>query len=174
MIEFVDNFFTKDQLFYIDHYIDDTKEKYEWRSSYGWNDNIKWGVDSRTLIREAPDFVRQKIIKHFNFKDDDNLFVLIHLWFPGSHIGWHDDERYDIAGTIYLNEDWHPNFGGLFLYSEGFDKSSLNPLGEIKAVVPKYNTLNINRENNGHAISSTLLTAPIRKTIQFFHVKQND
>jgi len=174
MIEFVNNFFKQDEIYHINEYIEKTKDKLEWKSSFSWNDNIKWGVDSRTLVRKAPGFVRQRIINHFNFKDDSDLFCMIHLWFPGAHIAWHNDGMYDVAGTIYLNEDWHPNLGGLFLYSEGFNKVEQRPIGEIKAFVPKFNTLNINRGNNGHAVTSTIVTAPLRKTVQFFHRKQND
>ena len=171
MIEIVSNFFKQDEIFHINDYVKKTKNHFTWKSSFSWDDNIKWGVEARTLLTIAPGFVRQRIIKHFNFKDDDNLFVGIYLWFPGANIAWHNDTQYDYGGTIYLNERWHANHGGLFLYSDGFDKEQQKPVGEIKGFVPEYNTMIVNKDNNGHAVTTTTVSAPIRKTIQFFHRK---
>ena len=62
MIEIVSNFFKQDEIFHINDYVKKTKKHFTWKSSFSWDDNIKWGVEARTLLTIAPGFVRQRII----------------------------------------------------------------------------------------------------------------
>lgn len=54
--------------------------------------------------------------------------VYLHIWNVGSHINWHTDGVGNrAAATIYLNEDWNVNWGGLFLYDNNGHASWFNP-----------------------------------------------
>jgi Rps23 Pro-64 3,4-dihydroxylase Tpa1-like proline 4-hydroxylase len=85
--------------------------------------------------------------------------ILCYYGMPNSHISWHNDANYDSAISIYLNRDWNPNYGGLFLYK--MEK-------KIHAVVPYINTGVLLKNGIWHAVSSTTKTAPIRYSIQIF------
>ena len=42
--------------------------------------------------------------------------IYYYLWGPGSYIPWHSDEVYSSAFSIYMNENWNYEDGGLFQY----------------------------------------------------------
>lgn len=94
------------------------------------------------------------------------LGILFYFWLPGSYIPWHNDGySYTNALTIYLNEDWKYNYGGLFQYELD---------GEIKTIIPKPNHGVLQIGDIEHATTITSLYAPIRKTIQIFFKKPED
>jgi hypothetical protein len=51
------------------------------------------------------------------------------IYSPNSYITWHGDDEYIAGSTIYLNREYHPNDGGLFLYRDESSESVKN--GEI-------------------------------------------
>jgi Rps23 Pro-64 3,4-dihydroxylase Tpa1-like proline 4-hydroxylase len=54
--------------------------------------------------------------------------IYMHIWNIGSHINWHTDgDENRAAATIYLNELWDPNWGGLFLFDNNGHASWFNP-----------------------------------------------
>jgi hypothetical protein len=92
--------------------------------------------------------------------DIDIKCVNFYYWMQGSHIPWHDDVGHSGGITIYLNEHWNINHGGLFLF---------NPDDEtINAIVPKKNRAIIQLGGIPHSVSATTKTSIIRKTIQIF------
>ena len=159
MINLEYNFFNQDELAEIDNFIDATKNNFEWRTSFCWDDNVKYGVDNLTLCRLAPDFVLKKLQNYFN--TSNYISTMIYLWFPNSHIAWHNDSHSEYTGTIYLNNNWNENYGGYFNYKE-------QKTNEIKTVIPQHNLMLVNRGNISHCVTPTISTAPIRKTLQFF------
>ena len=57
------------------------------------------------------------------FEKFERVTVFLHIWPSGSQIGWHHDaddtgavDR--IGSTIYINEHWNWNWGGLFIYDD--------------------------------------------------------
>lgn len=58
------------------------------------------------------------------FNDYNTLIVYMHVWLPGSQINWHHDSSETenapqrLSSTIYINESWNWNWGGLFLYDD--------------------------------------------------------
>lgn len=91
----------------------------------------------------------------------------LYAWLPGSYIPWHNDGRHAAAVTVYLNQYWDRDWGGLFLY-EDTD-------GAIHAVVPRFNLGLRNSANLRHA--TTPVTADAvepRYTLQLFPSPQTD
>ena len=89
--------------------------------------------------------------------------ILCYYGMPNCYIGWHNDTEYDSAISIYLNRDWSPNYGGLFLYK--LEKN-------IHAVVPYINTCVLQKNGIWHAVSFTTKNAPIRLSLQIFCKKK--
>lgn len=52
-------------------------------------------------------------------------------WDIGAATGMHDDSRYMFNATFYLNKDWLPDDGGIYVYLDG---------EEYKAFIPEYNS----------------------------------
>lgn len=85
--------------------------------------------------------------------------IMCYYWMPNSHICWHNDTNHSGAVTIYLNRDWNPNHGGLFLYEQG---------STIQAVLPIMNRAVMQIGGEMHAVTCTTSRAPIRCTLQMF------
>jgi len=85
--------------------------------------------------------------------------IMFYYWMAGSHISWHNDENHRAGITIYLNEYWNRDHGGLFLF---------NHENEIKGIYPKRNMAVEQCGNVEHSVSPTSRTSDIRYTIQIF------
>tara|TARA_R110002020_G_scaffold113524_1_gene261302 strand:- start:1493 stop:1975 length:483 start_codon:yes stop_codon:yes gene_type:complete len=139
----------------IDTYINQSWNRYEWRTSMDWGVDIK-RFSTPVGILQAPEEFCTPIKKLFN-RSIDNKGIMFYFWPPGSYIGWHNDKEYSFGATIYLNKTWDINHGGIFLYHEG---------NSLKAHKPTYNTCVINNKKTYHCVSITAPDAPIRTTIQ--------
>lgn len=85
--------------------------------------------------------------------------VYIHLFSRNSFIPWHDDKKYPYTATVYLNETWDVDFGGLFLYEDD---------SNLKCIMPKFNTAVYFEPPLGHATTVTTINAPLRESLQIF------
>jgi hypothetical protein len=82
-----------------------------------------------------------------------------------SYIPWHDDTKHEVAITVYLNEVWDRDWGGIFLYMA-------DEPATIRGYAPKFNT---GVKNTGHIMHATTMVttdaeAP-RFTLQIFPKK---
>lgn len=83
----------------------------------------------------------------------------VHLFSRNSFIPWHDDSKYKMSGTVYLNTQWDKDMGGGFLYEEG---------DEIKAVFPEFNKGGFFVPPMMHTTTITAINAPMRESLQIF------
>ena len=83
----------------------------------------------------------------------------MHLFSRNSFIPWHNDSKYIFTVTVYLNNSWDINFGGLFVFQEGT---------ELKCLFPKYNTAVNYVPPVGHTTTTTNINAPFRESLQIF------
>jgi Rps23 Pro-64 3,4-dihydroxylase Tpa1-like proline 4-hydroxylase len=135
-----------------------------WRSSISWEEKIRKS-SAPVLIyllnkdKYIYDYFRNKYDNMLPHLKNKEMFIMYFLWPRLSFIAFHNDHNHFFASTIYLNEDWHEDYGGLFLYKEK---------NEIKAIVPKFNLAITNPKNIIHGTSLTTIDAPFRETIQIF------
>ena len=88
-----------------------------------WGSGLEKGSLSPVLILPLEEY-KSYFIEKYNridplFSEFKNLVCYMHIWLPGSQINWHHDGGQDnsrISSTIYINEYWDRNWGGLFLY----------------------------------------------------------
>ena len=100
-----------------------------WGSSIGWDQNLSL-ISSNTLTHRISNKSLEKEIKSsiekaldVDFEKEELTFVpSIYVWGGGSYITWHPDECYPYNGTIYLNEEWDSDDGGVFLYKDSQTK----------------------------------------------------
>jgi Rps23 Pro-64 3,4-dihydroxylase Tpa1-like proline 4-hydroxylase len=76
-------------------------------------------------------------------------------WGRDTGINPHSDERYLLGATLYLNETWQQEWGGLFMCKD--------------TVVPQYNLLVINDRQENHCVSRIKPQAPYERiTLQIW------
>ena len=88
--------------------------------------------------------------------------IRLHFLLPNSHIPWHID-NHKTGITIFLNNDWDLDHGGLFLYKDRDNNDN------IKAILPEKNKIVIVRNGiTPHAVSILSNNSKIRRTLQIF------
>lgn len=137
-----------------------------WGSSIGWDQNLSL-ISSNTLTHRISNKTLEKEIKSsmekaldVDFEKEDLTFVpSIYVWGGGSYITWHPDDCYPYNGTIYLNEKWDSDDGGIFLYKE-------NQTKEIKGIEPTYNSMVVNSATKEDPHNSHCVTCIVPGTIK--------
>jgi Rps23 Pro-64 3,4-dihydroxylase Tpa1-like proline 4-hydroxylase len=85
--------------------------------------------------------------------------VLFHYWTRGSYIPWHTDAGFKAGVTIYLNDRWGRDDGGLFLYRED---------EQIKGLIPEFNMMVVQVGGTDHCVTPITRVGSIRASIQIF------
>ena len=92
----------------------------------------------------------------------NKLMFLYNLWYPYSGLAWHDDGGRKFGATLYLNQEWGLNDGGIFLYK-------CNQTGEIKGHIPEQNTMVIVDDGELHTVTTVNPAVPEpRMTLQIW------
>lgn len=159
-------------------YEDITKELKETISSGNWSCSLlKWewtilrGVKGACLFTRVSDTLKHKIvdeIKQYFPKDYTDYIILFYIWTYNSGIPSHDDGHNKAAATLYLNENWSVDYGGIFIWED----ESLD--GEKhRCVCPKKKTMVVNDKHEFHLVTPVSQDAPeYRYTIQI-RVRKN-
>jgi hypothetical protein len=144
------------------NYFKSILDKNVWGSSIGWNQNLSL-ISSNTLTHNILNKTLEKEIKNIvekaldvNFEKEELTFVAsIYVWSGGSYITWHPDDCYPYNGTIYLNEKWDSDDGGVFLYKD-------NQTKKIKGIEPTYNSMVVNSatEEDPHNVHCVTCIVP--------------
>lgn len=142
-----------------------------WSSNYNWQQNIV-KASHPVLTRPFEDEVASRIIDMLidrGITDHREWSVMNFVWTKLSYIPWHNDDKYSESITIYLNESWDEDWGGIFLYKES------RIAKEVKGLFPVFNTAVKNARNLTHCITPVSLDAGApRFTIQMFSQKERD
>lgn len=101
--------------------------------------------------------IKSEIEKHN--KEYRILSIMYYYWQPGSYIPWHGDGKYSSAMTIYLNNEWNYEWGGLFQYHDG---------NNVKSITPQKNMGVYQEQTLPHSTTIMKENSPIRRTIQIF------
>jgi Rps23 Pro-64 3,4-dihydroxylase Tpa1-like proline 4-hydroxylase len=139
------------------------------RSNYSdWNKSVVHD-SSIVMIFDLPEIlsneIKNFILKKFDLSQKKNVVCMYYGWTRLSYIPWHCDGIYEYGITIYLNESWHPDWGGYFAYDDG---------KKIECIKPSFNKAVLINTPMQHTVFSTTINAPIRETIQVFIKKEID
>ena len=133
------------------------------RSNLQWADEIRQSsalVMVRDYDRILSDLIIDQLLATGTIGHRD-YHVMNYAWTRLSFIPWHNDGQRPEAITIYLNDVWDVDWGGLFLFRNAQD--------EVRSVTPRFNC---GVKNQGHVLHSTTpvsIDAPEpRLTIQLF------
>ena len=130
MIHTTDNFLDADVL-------NNLRQKYEDAKGSGvfevnklgsrWGSGLEHGSYAPVLILNLDEYREYFLEKYLTvapiFADYRHLTCFMHVWLPGSKINFHHDalpaeQGSRLSSTIYLNENWNADWGGLFLYDD--------------------------------------------------------
>jgi Rps23 Pro-64 3,4-dihydroxylase Tpa1-like proline 4-hydroxylase len=139
-----------------------------WTTNLGWGKNI---IKSSSIVlmhqireQDKIDYIYSKYRKlNKNFND---ISICFYVWTKGSYIPFHCDDHpnYVAGSTIYLNEQWHPDWGGLYLWRDKKNK--------YHAEVPEFNKMILNDSFVNHGTTLTSQDAnELRLTLQIFLLK---
>jgi hypothetical protein len=133
------------------------------RSNFHWDEAIRKG-SAAVLVRDfgtvhstlvLDKLIERGLIEHRDYN------VMNYAWTRLSYIPWHDDNESPDALTIYLNDVWKLDWGGLFLYKD--------EAGEVRGYPPTFNCGLRNGDHVSHATTPVSLDAPEpRFTLQLF------
>jgi hypothetical protein len=133
------------------------------RSNFQWKEHVVRS-SMPVLVRDYNPTLSALILAQLTKRgviSSNDFHVMNFAWTRLSYIPWHDHRSKDVAITIYLNEDWPPDWGGIFLYLDGDS--------EIRGRFPMFNTALKNNANLMHATTPVSLdAAEPRFTIQLF------
>lgn len=132
------------------------------RSNFHWDERIRKS-SAPVLVRDYDDVLARLILDRLLARGlipDADYRVMNYAWTRLSYIPWHTDAKQQ-GVTVYLNERWELDWGGLFLFKD--------ELGDIRAVPPNFNYAVRNDNSVPHATTPVSLDAPEpRFTLQLF------
>lgn len=162
-VKIVKNFFNDDDIQQVKQFCEEVQDQVDFTSKGRWSDHLTIGRGNvnvydlhPSLDEEIHSIVYNRMVEEFSMEPGAILF---HFWQPESFITWHDDYSHAGAATVYLNEQWDINNGGLFLYDEG---------NGIRGEVPKFNKCVFQKDSTPHCTTATHWKSPVRKSLQVF------
>ena len=137
-----------------------------WGSNIGWDQNLSLMSSNilthRIINNSLKTEIKNSIEKALDINFEKKQLILdssIYVWTGGSYITWHSDDCYHYNGTIYLNEKWDSDDGGVFLYKD-------NQTKEIKGIEPTYNTMIVNYATESDPHNAHCVTCIVPGTIK--------
>ncbi len=141
--------------------------KNEWSSSVIiWEPGLRQGISGSTIAAMTSEEIHNDIVKEISpHVPECDIITQYYVWQPHSGIAMHDDSGRRFGATIYLNETWHPNSGGWFIWE---DKDTR----EWNTVLPTKNMMVLNSSKEKHLVTSVSPDGfAIRVTIQIWGLK---
>jgi len=160
-VKYISNVLPEKLILEIKNYAIQNSKKAVWNTNkLLWAEPIVKDSGSVDILNLKQSSLEDKILFYFKkYKKYKCIGLNYNRWYPGSFIPFHNDQIFKLASTVYLNENWDRDYGGLFLYEYK---------NELKAIVPKYNHAVINSNSVVHGTSIVSPRAPIRETLQLF------
>ena len=152
--------------------ISEAHDEEAWKSSFAWRYGLTTGFFSNCLSHSIEGEMKERILVEIgSFLPKCEEYILqYYVWQQHSGIAVHDDSGKVFGATIYLNDTWQPENGGIFLYK---DKEKPGP--EWTALLPEHNTMVINDNKEKHMVTSVSpYTTDLRYTIQIWGVNNEE
>jgi Rps23 Pro-64 3,4-dihydroxylase Tpa1-like proline 4-hydroxylase len=97
------------------------------------------------------------------YTDQENLLiesVYFYYWLTDSYIPWHDDYGHDASMSVYFNDQWNPDHGGLWL--------TTNDDGTYLGIKPERNLGIYQRGGVQHCTTPVTKVDVVRRTMQIW------
>jgi len=130
-------------------------------SSVNWDAGTRQGVVGSCIFTPVSNKIRKLLEKELKslLPKYKELICKYYIWQPMSGIAWHDDKAHNrsFGATLYLNEEWHPNNGGWFIWEDD---------DGYHTILPKKKLLVLNDNSQHHCV--TPVSMDFRCTIQIW------
>lgn len=164
MIKIIKKFLPQDLLTEILQYAEDNKNLHTWRTNLtSWNNTIVQKGHQVAILKLDDFSERLKSLYEEKGLIEKNLKIapMFYIWSRGSYIPFHKDSHMKAASTIYLNDLWDLDDGGLFLWKDEENK--------LHVEEPEENKMIFNSNSIPHAVSMiTSDSLSLRLSIQIF------
>jgi hypothetical protein len=170
MIEFLQNVLSQDVIRAVNEEVYSQKNERKWRTSnQSWTSDLTKDSLGTILIHDMDldcpvvKEIWRQLTKYIDPQFKNLQSVTYTEWQPMSLINWHDDghssnsNKQGVHITIYLNDNWQWNWGGLFCWEDGND---------CKVKLPQFNHGLIVSKGHRHCVTVLSPKAPVRKTLQ--------
>ena len=145
--------------------IDSNLKKQVWGSSaLNWNPQLLEGLSGSCMATGPSDDLKTELEEWLKpqLPPYSELVIQLYVWQPNSGIAIHNDGGHNFGATVYLNEVWHPNAGGWFIWK---DKET----EEWKTILPEKNLMVVNDTREYHLVTSlSSFASPFRLTLQIW------
>ena len=165
MVKICKKFLDQELIDDVVNYAKDSSNKYVWKvNQLFWNEDIL-AKGKEVCILDLENF-KDRFIKIYRDKKivNNNLQikgVFFYVWGRGSFIPFHNDGVHEAASSIYLNDIWDPDDGGLFLWRD--------ELNNLNVIEPEYNKMIFNSNKISHSVTMiTPFSEQLRYTVQIF------
>lgn len=165
MITIKQQFFDRSLLNNISRFAKESLARPIWASNLAWDSNIVKGAGQVSILRldDFNDEIKKTYVDSFPRYKGFEFTSMFYVWLRGSHIPWHTDGKYQMGSTVYLNETWNPDDGGIYLWKDEESK--------IHGEVPEYNKMVLNSGKTPHAVTMISNQAEnLRTTVQVFAI----
>jgi len=138
-------------------------------TNQAWQEAIVKDSSVVVCVRVPDDFLEeiQKILESKNLFDPsldmpliNSKSAMVYIWSKDSYIPMHSDSIYSKAVTVYLNEFWEYNDGGMFNWFDSEDN-------QWKNIEPTFNKAVVNNSGYLHGITP-VKSSNNRITLQVF------
>lgn len=163
VIKSIKNFLPVDLGNRIRKYVDGQAPGYNWKTNVtAWNGYLNSNSTGQVSILNLAPFDEDLHILYKDIIDPTwNITCMYYVWAPGTHIPFHTDGHVKAASTIYMNDTWDINNGGLFLWKDENNKIQVEEPEEFKMIY--------NEQSIQHGVSMIPPNAgKYRQTIQIF------
>ena len=134
-MQIIPNFLEKDVLDSILEKYNDSRgrARFEVNEMGRWTDDLYTGNFGPVYVLPLEEYMEYFTRKFSHIPVCENYTIaacFMHIWSKGSGIRWHQDSAggaQRMAATIYLNEVWDSNWGGLFIYEKDGNHNWYNP-----------------------------------------------
>lgn len=134
-----------------------------WGSSLlAWPEGIMVGVKGNCAFTHVTQKLAEQVMQELspNFPEFKSFHCQHYIWTEGAAISWHQDGHHTFGATVYLDHEWHVDYGGLFVWEQEKD---------LKVLCPKHNTMMVNLMGVGHMVTPVTSAAPTpRHTLQIW------
>jgi len=165
-----DEVFSQEELNYIIDYCEYELADQEIPNKANWDSRLTDGISGgigitplgHTMDEEFFNLVTSRLTEVLNETfDSENSAIIYYNGNQKCGINFHDDGNYKGAVSIYLNKEWHPNWGGFLTYSVEGHKD-----GIYTSILPIINRLVYQKGGVEHGVTPTTDNAPDRKSLQ--------
>ena len=133
-------------------------------SSIIWEHHLKQGIIGSCLYAPISEEIASKIIEEIkpHTPKCNSYGIQYCMWQNNSGLAGHSDSDYIFGATIYLNEIWYFNAGGLFVWID-------NKTNKPNVILPEQNTMVVVDDHEDHLVTQLSSDLPeFRYTIQIF------